>query len=109
MILFKIAGLPVVHPEPDTPEYDVVLTLLEEYAHAFLKVGSVSLRDWAKLGPLERVALVRAAERERLFRLALTDPDRAAEEMAPLDGGESRRRLLLHRAVRSAVEGVKYG
>lgn len=109
MDLFKVAGLQPSHPELGSREWIVVLGLLEEHACYFLRVGTVTLRDWVRLSSIERVAFVRAAEKERLMKLAETNPDRAAAEAVPLDDGEGMRIRTLAKVVSAAMERVRYG
>lgn len=96
MILWKIARL-----RPEVGEE--ALPLLEEYAQHWLRVPKVTLTEWAKLDVLERAALVRAAEKERIEQEAAEDPMAAAVRYVKFDGGRAYRLLTLTDAVRAAA------
>ncbi len=111
MILLNIAGL-VDTPDVDTPEGREVLEILEEHALAFLKVGCISLREWAELTPFERAAFVRAQERLDLGEAARqqnSDPFAVLQAYRKFDGGKSFRVAKLSQAVRGAAERLQNG
>lgn len=110
MILLDIAGFSGdLEIDLESAEGEAVFILLVEHAQAFLRVGRLTLPDWAALSVLERAAFVRAADLEQIGTLALSDPARAAAELARYDGGSAQRRRALMEAVSRVAERVTYG
>lgn len=98
--------------DPESEDYGIVLALLEEFAHAFLRVGRLTLRDWAKATPIERVAFSRAQEKIEIaerVRHQQVSPAVIAADYRKFDGGHAFRQAVLNEAAARIAEGRRHG
>ena len=78
---------------------------MRDLLELFVKVGSVTLTEFARLTPEDQVTLVELARVERVkflaeVALAMGNPRMAAEVMSEIDGGTTRQKVEILEAMK---------
>jgi len=113
MRLLRLAGLPktvdALFQNGGGDDVSAALEILEEHAQMFLKVGSLTFKDWCQLTTVERTAFLRAREKADITAAAAPSatPLTLAERMRPFDGGSTFRRMVITQATRDVVEAIR--